>query len=97
MRPNQWVRVTKKDSPNYGKVCAVEHGRPVTVAAVDSWTGRGVTGPHYPVIYPGSLIGGPLCVFATQIATPAAHVELLGPEECAALDAEYGLTPKDGE
>lgn len=91
--PNQWVRVTERTATNYGKVCAVEPGMPVEKQSRCIWTGREYVEPGYIVTHAGNLSFGPLYDPNKLKFIPSEFVELLGPDECARLDKEYGLAP----
>lgn len=90
--PNQWVKITDESRLNFGRFAPVRHGRPdengyyLHLWDLGEFRRRGWDMPH---VYrrPDSM----------PIYAVAKHVELLGPDECARLDAEHGMDGTEGE
>lgn len=99
--PNQWVKIVdagSPDDPNLGRVCPVKHGRPFEKHARDTRTGGISSGMVYSVIDPERfLVSGPYHAKGNGCYALASCVELLGPDECARLDREHGMTGKESE
>lgn len=95
--PNQWVRFTEKNYPNFGKVRAVRRGPPHDEYVRDSWTGELYRAKAYTVVHLGDSIVGPNRSSCPVYCVTQSDCELLGPDECARLDAEHGMTGKESE
>lgn len=99
--PNQWVKVVKSNnpaSPNIGRVCPVKHGRPALEYGRDEWTGNMAEIPAYTTVNPEKfIVRGPRSLKGSRLHLTASCVELLGPDECARLDAEHGMTGRESE